>query len=258
MQVIYPNLINSISASEEDTDYPVSNLYNAHTTDVWKAESKDATLRCQVAAGSVGSNAIAIFNTNAVTLDLTFRSGSLIIWETGTRWLSNVGWDQTHTFATITTHLPDNKSQWIDYGDQTDPVDVTIDLEAAPGEILYVGTVKAGYSYTFNDPQPGMSEGRESMSIIKDLSYGYTYIKNQTQNARGFGGGLDIVRETDFYTLMHKIALNAGAKPLAWRLVNGLTNQDWVVLAYIVPGGMSGTHSFPLDSEMSFSLMEAI
>ena len=256
MKVIYPNKINSISATKEDSDYPVSNLYDTHTTNIWKAATAaTATLILQVTADS---NAIALFRTNAISAELTFERGSNVIWEGGTRWGDNTQWDQSHVFGSLGTYSPDYVSQWIDYTSIASATDITISLSANVGETLEVGAVRAGHAYTFNDFRYGLGEDRRSTSVIKNLAYGHTYIKNEAQNIRELAGGLDVTRDSDFYTLLHTIAMQSGAEPLAWRLVTSLRNQDWVILAYIIPGGISGTHSLPLDSEMSLSLVEAI
>lgn len=252
MKVIYPDKVNSISATEEDSDYPVSNLYDQHATSVWKAESKDASITVQVQATS---NAIAIFRTNATTANLRFSSGSNIIWEAGTRWGANEAWDYSHTLITD-SYSPTFISQWIDYTEIAGAVDVVIDLVSPNGTVLEVGAIKAGYAYSFNDPRYGFSENRRTTSVINDLGYGYKYIKNKVQNIREFSGGLFITRDSDFYTFMNLIKMQGGSEPLAWRLVDSLSNQDWVVLAYI--SQLSGNHDYRLYNNLSWSLIEAI
>ena len=51
MKVIYPDNIASISADEEDANYPVSNLQNNHPKKVWKGTSRDAVITAIVQGG---------------------------------------------------------------------------------------------------------------------------------------------------------------------------------------------------------------
>jgi len=252
MKIIYPDKVNSISATEEDSDYPVSNLYDQHATSVWKAESNSASITAQVQAGS---NAVAIFRTNATAVNLRFSSGSNIIWEAATRWGGNSAWDYSHTLITD-SYTPSFISQWIDYTEISGAVDVIIDLVSPGGTILEVGAIKAGHAYSFRDPQYGLSENRKTTSVIKSLSYGYKYIKNKVQNIREFSGGLDIIRDSDVYTFLNLIKIQGGSEPLAWRIVDSLSNQDWVILAYIKSS--SNKHSYTFNDVLSFSLIEAI
>ena len=293
MKVIYPDKINSISASDEDSDYPVSNLYSKHTTDVWKSTGQYATLICQV---NSGSNAFALFNTNAeiigiqfltvngsTTPEIIWASGndwfseiqwgqiyipseanngtmeaSNIIWEDDARVFSNAQWDQNHETSIRANYLVNPLTVWINYGLQSIPIDLTLYLEAPVGEVVQVGAIRAGYAYSFNDIRPGVTESRTSTSIINDLSYGYIYINNAIQNTKNFKCKLDIARNSDFYTLLHNIIVQAKGEPLAWYLAESLSTEYWVVLGYIPSGGFSGSHLFPLDSEVSLSIVEAI
>jgi len=52
MYIVYPNKITSVSADEENANYPVTNLETDYIKEVWKATSKDAELTLNVSGNS--------------------------------------------------------------------------------------------------------------------------------------------------------------------------------------------------------------
>lgn len=65
MDVIYPDKVDEFVATEENSTYPVDNLYDERPKKVWKATSKDAKIFC--ICDEAGDSA-AIINTNATTI----------------------------------------------------------------------------------------------------------------------------------------------------------------------------------------------
>ena len=92
MKVIYPdNYINSISADEENENYPAANLLDNHIKKVWKASSNDAELTLKVKASS---NTLAIFGTNATSITVSIDTGEQVEWRTGIEWRAGIEWRQ--------------------------------------------------------------------------------------------------------------------------------------------------------------------
>lgn len=253
MKVICPNKISSLSASSNDSDYPVDNLYDDFTTSLWKAESNVATLHIQVLATS---NAIAVVNTNATSIEIIKSVASGVQWASRIQWGSNVNWQIADGGVLSDSYTPGARAQWINYTQTNNPTDIDLVFTSPGGTVVEAGIVRAGYAYSFNSPRVGLAEDRKSTSIINPLPYGGAYIKNKQQNIRKFQLSTYATRDNDFYEFLYDVGLEAEGKPLAWSLTDTLTNQDWTLFASL--DGINGAHPYPVYSSISATLLEAV
>jgi len=237
------------SIYEEKALFPKENVSDDHPKKPWKSVSDDATMHVAV---SGGSNAIAIFATNAETITVTVMNDI----ETITLWGPEIydlqGIDTYYELITDTGERW--YVLWVDYPYQANPVSIVVDFESPSA--TRVGIIRAGATYTFPDPRWGLSEGLVDYSIIKELSNGATYIRKR-DIVRKFDGDITMVRDRDFYKFMHKVIKTKGPGPLAWKVSTNLSNFDWAVFAR--PQNMPrGSHTFPAWSRVNFQLLEVV
>lgn len=257
MKIIYPDNITNISASEENANYPASNLLTKYPKQCWKATSRDAVVTAVVSAGG----ALAIIATNATSITVAISSGQSIEWDTGISWGSGISWDTTgNTDTTETSLLPGDitGAAWFDFSAaRTSSFTATITLTAAAGEIVQAGRIICGNLYEFRDPSPGIREGLFDYSIVKELNNGAFYTRKRDV-ARTFEFSLVEDRTTDFYRYMKTIARNLGPDPTAFYIVDSGADENWIVYARFDRQMPRGSHEFPDYSGIDTSLLEVI
>ena len=258
MKIIYPDIITSVAADEENAAYPATNLQDNHPNKVWRATSRDAVVTVQVAAGA---NAVAVFSSNALTVSVSlYETEESVEWNTGIEWDTNVEWFENSgagpEYSVYDLSSSNEGAFWAEYATRYVPHQLTLTFTAAIGEIVEAGVIAAGASHSFNDPQYGIQEGLIDYSIIKKLANGAFYIKAQDV-VRTFTGEITLTRDSDFYTFMLDIARALGPNPFACRISTNVTNWEWVVYARF-DGLPQGVHGYPDDSEIQFSLLEVL
>ena len=145
-----------------------------------------------------------------------------------------------------------NKSFGYQYGYQTVKHNILINLFSS--DMTHCGVMSAGQLMQFNDPEYGLTEGLKDYSIIKDLNNGSPYVKKRFI-ARTFSGKTILHNDIDFYTFMRDFSRINGSLPAFWWVTDKTDNAEWVVFAMFdsMPGG---SHSYPLNSEVNFSITE--
>ena len=266
-KIIYPDNITSVSADEENANFPVENVQTDYIKEVWKATSEDAQLVLKVSSGK----GAALFGCNAASVVVTVSLGGLAAeWAAagdghdGAEWGAASGghegaeWEGGE-YDVVTEYDLDEAglgALWLDYNEITTTHFVTIDLTMAAGSIIEVGVAKAGDVYSFPEPTYGITEGLRDYSIVKELSNGAWYVKKR-DIVRTFSLKLIMDRDTEFYDFMHKIYLLRGSSPLAWRISAGLGNFQWIVYAR-AEDMPQGAHDYPDDSVITINLIEVI
>ena len=235
MRIMYPDQITVLAADEENTHYPATNLQDGHTKKLWKATSKDAVVTLTVSAGA---SAVAVFNTNAISVKVATTNTS------------------ADTIVTYDLTTSNEKNFWAEYSSTIIEHTVVLTFTAATGDIVEAGVISAGTSILFADPKHGIREGLIDYSIIKKLKNGAFYLKD-TNVVRTFSGRLTLDRDTDFYVFMLDTAKALGSNSFACRVSTNVTDWEWVV--YVRFDGMpKGPHSYPDDSMIDFNLIESL
>ncbi len=255
MKVIYPDNTLTITADEENGNYPIENVQDDYIKKVWKATSNDAVIDITASSGS----ALALFGSNATSVIVKARDGA-----EGVQWGGGVTWDspswvaevltsQTIVFDTLPT---DQSALWCDLTNYPSNFTVEITLSSVAGSTLEVGVIRIGTVRDFRDAAYGIEEGLVDYSIRKELNSGAWYYRKR-DIVRTFSLSLLEDRASDFYTFMHNVALVRGQQPLAWRLSENVTDWQWIVYATF-DGLPSGTHLYPNHSVINIQLEEVV
>ncbi|MFH2074368.1 MAG: hypothetical protein ABIJ57_03335 [Pseudomonadota bacterium] len=256
MKCIYPDMITSITASEEDGSFPVANLSDDHPKKVWKGTSRDAVLTVVASAGG----ALAVIATNATSITVAISSGQTLVWDTGIAWASGITWDTSgDQDTTELSTLPGDTTGalWSQFAAaRTGSFSATVTLTAAAGDTIQAGIVRCGTANDYKDPQYGIAEGLVDYSIVKELNNGATYFRKRDV-VRTFDFKLLEDRDTDFYEFMLTVSKAMGPTPIAWRIRGTATDNKWIVFARHeqMP---KGRHSSPDNSEIFISLIEVL
>lgn len=226
MKMIPANLITAMSATSEDSNYPVSFLLDGHPSMPWKAASgvHQARLTFTVAPGTTG---IAIFGTNATRAVCNLSNPCALDW-LNVEWL-NVEWQKNNIPTEVSiVEMYGATAIWIDFVGAADVAlnaDVTLtNMDEPP----CAGHVHAAGVVSFRDPSKGLSQGRDSRSVFIEMNNGASY-GHKLGNVRMFSGV--ITMETDDWWKLDDIAQEVDVvDPLAWRFTDE-DNNRWVVFA---------------------------
>jgi len=246
--------ITSVVASSSDANFPVANLRDDFTTNLWRAASgTSATLTAQVSKGK----GLALYNTNATSITVLAGSGETYVNESG--YVNETG----HAYAadTVTVAaaevLPGIWGRiWVDYTEILVPHVLTITLTAAA--VPYAGIIRAGMVQTFKDPTREHEEGSEDLSIEKELNNGADYFRKRNV-IRTFDNLSMIETRPNAWLFKHGIFDKVGPQPLAIRLFDGVNVDDAqfnVFAKRINPPKL--THLSSTLSRISFNLREGI
>lgn len=223
------NVTNIISTSS-DAAFPVTNLQNDFTTDLWKAASgvKTATLSAEVSKGC----ALELLNTNAIQAIVTVRIGSTYDMETG--YAPETGYAmETATLepTTSTYNLPGSNGRlWVDHVLFTTPYIIDIALTAE--DTLYAGILRAGSCQTFKDPARDNGESSEDYSIEVKMNNGSDYFR-KGNIVRTFDALSLVESRANAFLLKHKVFDAVGPKPLAIRLMThaAVPDDEFIIFA---------------------------
>ena len=252
MKIIYPENISSISASNEDVNFPAENLEDDHPKKKWMGTEQTA----DITIGSISSTGMAIFKTNAQSLVMTITEGQSISWDSAS-WDTDIAWDDNIATPGFTYELSgeDEGAGWVEWGARTTSHTITISLDAGAGNIIEAGIIRVGIINNFRDPLMGLQENLVDYSIVKELNNGAFYVRKRDV-VREFTGELDIKRDDDFYSFMMDILKKKGQKPMAVRLSTSLTNWQWIIYGRMISA--YGTHDLPEYSKIQFNLREVL
>ena len=253
--VLKDDNVTSITASSEDANFPVTNLRDDFTTNLWKAAAgTSATITLQVSKGS----SVELMNTNATAVVVTAGSGDSYSLEAGYSLESgySVADDEV---ATIPVYDPDGVEGrfWADYSVFTEPHIVTIILTAptAPS----AGIVRAGNVEEFEDPSPGSKEGSIDFSIEKETNNGADYYRKR--KVINTYDNLQIIEtRANAWKFKHDIFDAVGPMPLAIRMVqsSNVTDHEFVTFAKRLEPPHVEPFFTPTHSRITFSLREVI
>jgi hypothetical protein len=255
MKVIYPNNIFTLSADEEDAEYPVENLLDDHPTKIWKGTSKDAKLSLAVSAGT----GIGIANTNAQTISILLKGGTAAIWNSAdAAWQSGIAWAE-HIEQVVTGKYDLTESGvgmlWAEYPEQEASHFIDIELTAPDGEIIQAGVLRAGPVLSFRDPL-SVKEGLKDYSIEDEFNNGAFYYL-QRSIVRTFKFSIRVNRDDEFYTFMHTLIRARGKRPLMWLVSSGIGTWGWVVYGRLTKLPEGG-HDYKRHSIISNEIIEVV
>jgi hypothetical protein len=241
VKILYPSNVNSITADEENADYPVSNVENDYVEEVWKATTNTARVTLNLSRG----NGCFVYGTNATGITVTVVDDA-------------AGIEEELSGSAVTFGTSNGKGAlWADYTAIAVAHTIKLDFVAAAGTIIEAGIIRAGDVSSFRDPSRGIQEGLKDLSVMKDLGEGGRYYKKQAV-IRTFNFSVTAARDIDFYTFMRDIIQERGCAALPWRLITkSLTDWEWIVFANTeeMPRGY---HGAPAHSKLDITLLEAM
>ena len=221
--------VTGYSASSSDADYPAANMRDNYPGNVWKAASgTPATIRLVVSKGS----AVALFNTNATAVTITYGAGEGYIDETG--YAPETGYAYVASDSSATVEASDLSGSggklWAEYTEQTLPHIVTIALTA--GAAPSVGILRAGNVEEFENPgREGMSEGSVDYSIQAQMPNGANYFRKRDV-VRTHSGLSMIETRANAFIFKHDIFDAVGPMPLPVRITaDSITDDEFIVFA---------------------------
>jgi len=238
--IIYPEKLSTVTADTEDSSFPASNLEDNKIKKVWKTTgSNEGTLTITAASGA---NQIAVFGTNAATATVTIKVGA-VTQEAQSFTLSNGG----HTYNRF----------WCSYTAIGSTHTIEVQLAAAVGSVLQAGVVKCGVGVTFAEPDYGVNESRQDLSVVKELNNGALYIRKR-DIVRTFSCTIMEDRTTDYY-LFSDIYDYYGPQAVAFLLTDDLNDSryEWAVLGHM-KNPFKGNHEYYSHSNISFDILEAV
>ena len=145
---------------------------------------------------------------------------------------------------------------WQEYTEQTAAHTATIKLTAETGETVEAGIVRAGKLQTYNNPQYGATQSPRDFSIKKQLRNGAIYTK-KLEIVRSYSYSMDLVRETKFNDLID-LYNYYGPDPFAMLINDEVGDDNYWCLFGAFDSEPQGSHSYPSDSVVSISVLEAV
>lgn len=247
--------VTAYTASSSDASFPVANLRDNYPGNVWKAASgTTATIRLVVSKGS----AIALFNTNATAVTISFGAGEGYDDESGYACESGYAYVASDSSATVeASDLSGSGGKlWAEYTEQTLPHIVTIALTA--GAAPSVGIARAGNVEEFRNPgRDGMGEGSVDYSIEATMPNGANYFRKRDV-ARTHTGLTMIETRANAFIFKHDIFDAVGPMPMAIRLAaDSITDDELIVFARRT-SPVSIEHITSDLTRINFALQEAI
>lgn len=260
MKVIATNTVTSVSATSENSNFPVDNLLDTHPQRVWKAA--DASVSSATVSVSVSgkSESLAMFNITADAAVISISDPNACQWESWISWESGTAWASIPPDMEIRKTWIDggeSKSLWVDFDQFGGIADINITLlaDGLSAETIQAGVVYAGESQSFNNPKYGLQEGLVDYSTAIELSNGSFYY-DKGNIVRTFSGTLLLPRDNDFYTFMLSTARANGGAPMAWNIVDNMGDK-WAVYARF-SSMPTGSHAHYGYSQVSFGFIEVI
>lgn len=185
MKFIYPNEISAVSMTNEDSDYPDSNVLTEYPKQVAKSTGTSTTFTCTVDASSA---AVFIFNCNATDVDVSVGA---------TPYGQNLN-------PSTYDYLSDGSGKiWDDTGESGSHT-LTIAMSVGSG-VVEVGGIYSGPVLEYTNPLKNMSYGRQDLSVIRELNQkGAMYIVDGDQKATW---AFDMIEDytTDFWEFWDNI-----------------------------------------------------
>jgi len=155
MKIMFDNIIEGASATNEDSDFPVQNILGVHSKKRFKATAHSSTITLTMGGGS---NALALYNIQADSIALTGDVSDSL----------NLVHDDGYGAYNATSAL-------FEYSEIVTTHTINVELSATSNDVA-CGIAFGGKALEFTNPQWGLGNGSKSHSIIYDLDNGFEYI----------------------------------------------------------------------------------
>jgi len=156
MKILFKNIIETVSATNENDNFPVENIRDIHSKKRFKSTSISSTITLTMGGGS---NALALYNVQADSIVLSGAVSKTI--------------DLTRDDGYGEYTAP---SVFIEYPEESTVHTIYATLSTTTSDIVTCGIAYGGKAYTFKNPDWGLGNKSISHSIIYDLDNGFEYI----------------------------------------------------------------------------------
>lgn len=254
MECIIKNKITGVASTNEDTNYPWTNLLDEHpkqwgSADPSSGSPNESTVTLTV---STGSSKFALFNTNAATVNYTLRDSESAIVEQVSFTL-----DAAKSYDEFISGEVEEVWTFIyhEYPYQLGTHTIELELIGLIGIPVHAGVAVVGITKTFINPQYGLTESLIDYSIEAETNNGSFYYEKR-EIVRVFAGTLLLGRDRDLYTMMLSLGRDIGKKPLAWQITDE-AGANWVIFGRFdkLP---SANHKNSAYGSVTFSILEVI
>lgn len=155
MKIIFYNIIEAVSATNEDASFLAENILEAHSKKRFKSTTHSSTITLTMGGGS---NALALYNIQADDITL---SGDV---SDSVNLVHNDGYGEYQA-----------TSAFFEYNEIAATHTINVELSAESNDVA-LGIAFGGKAYNFTNPRWGMTNNSTSHSIIYDLDNGFEYI----------------------------------------------------------------------------------
>lgn len=255
MKVIPTDYITDIAATDENSNYPATNLSDDHLENLFRANGTTTTLSIRI---DPGADCFMLFNCNATNSSQSLKPYGAVDLHYSVDLHSSVDLhDQSGIGLTLLNGLDGTargclKLTWTA---SDEPLVLTLTLSNSNGDSIYAGTARAGVLTSSSGPNYGMNIQLVDMSIVDEMSNGSDNVKDRSDFLI-ISGSASIASDDFFDTFLNSIARVVKMKPAAWQITD-IENKDWLVFARFtkMPGGAYQTTK---RFDTSFQLKEAI
>ena len=241
MWLLYPNKIRNLSVVGEIGTIigPPENVLDTHPKNIWEGEK----LRCEILGGSWG---IAAFNISASQVKIEIKDMS-----------NNLVEEHLIDLDIIEDYyeLVEGVNKALDYFFiEYTPQDNThyIEISFPQDRIGSIGVLRVGPFFEVCNPQWGLTETVEDLSIRKKTPGGQLYYVNQDRR-RIFSGSLMLDFGVEMFPLK-RLYEEFGPEPQAWLISSDYRKEYFPVFAYIAE--FSINHKTVNWSVVNFKLEE--
>ena len=207
------------------------------------------------------TNVLALFNIVADSVEIAIEDPNNTAWESGTEWEAGTEWATVDypDFSTVfgAEDFSDSASLWLEFNtlDSAARVTITFEIDDVNAKTIAAGVLSMGEVFATSKPvNRPLTEGLKDYSIVKELSNGATYVKKR-DIVRTLSGSLFVGQQEEFYDVMNIARIN-GKNPIAWQIVDS-EDYRWVIYARF-EAMPSGTHTYPCNSDINFTLIEVL
>ena len=257
MKVIKNNAIKSITASSENTAYPVANLLNSHPKKKWKVadSSISSVILNLTVSGTTGGLGMVGIVADAAAIHIEDPSG--IVWDTSVTW-GNTVW---HKGAGVVEDFvefsqgDDYATLWAEFEELKNSASITITLykNSQNLDTIAAGVLVCGELTEFPNVLRPLNEGLKDHSVVRELANGSEYYRRR-DIVRTFSGSLRVMT-ADFWNMLRGVARAYGRVPLMYRVV--ASTGEWVLYAKL-SSMPAGVHDLYDSSLINFQLEEVL
>lgn len=250
--IIVPfDLIEDMEADSEDTEFPVTNLVDAHSRKPWAAASGVYSATINIKTIGAAADSLTLYYLLGDSVKVTIYDdvnlgGSVVVGPTTTDLL------ETDDYFTNDIQIP---GVWTPYTSPGVPHSAKVEISRTGG-VPEIGRAFAGKRWAMDSKVNwGLGRAPEDHSIIYDIDDGYEYIY-QRNIRRIYNGDMSIRGNppTEYFTFLHMIE-RIGPNPVPVVMEDGVTPlYQYLIYARICD--VKGTEAKYNESNITFTLKE--